>query len=181
MVPVETLNTLSAMFTVFGQVVFAALVLGLLLDRFWERPEYLGFFARNAFEIAFGFSLVASFGSLYYSDVIGFEPCFLCWWQRIFMYPTAIILGMGIFRRDHRAADYAMVLSAIGAAIALYHYSLEWGVVSAAPCPVGGVDCAARLVFEFGYISIPLMSLTVFLTIFAVLFARKRLHRESLA
>ncbi|KPC98964.1 Disulfide bond formation protein C [Geobacillus sp. BCO2] len=72
-----------------------------------------------------GDSLIATLGSLYFSEVLGFIPCDLCWFQRIFMYPQVIILGIAIVRKDAAAARYSFTLSLIGGGISLYHYGLQ--------------------------------------------------------
>ncbi|WP_044640839.1 disulfide oxidoreductase [Risungbinella massiliensis] len=70
-------------------------------------------------------SITATGGSLYLSEVLLFNPCYLCWWQRIFMYPFVILLGIATFRQDHTIRIYALPLSIIGGSISLYHYLLQ--------------------------------------------------------
>jgi len=179
--PVETLNLLSAIFTIALQVAIVGLVIGWILARSGTGPSYLSHVARYAYELAFGASLAATLGSLYYSEVIGYVPCGLCWWQRIFMYPQTILLGIALWKRERQAAIYSMIFSVLGGAIGLYHYALEWGGEGFLPCPATGVSCAARLVFEFGYISLPLMSVSIFTFIYIVLAIRTNIHREAVA
>ncbi|HEY4519442.1 MAG TPA: disulfide bond formation protein B [Candidatus Paceibacterota bacterium] len=119
-------------------------------------------------------SLGASLTTLYYSEVLGFTPCVLCWWQRIFLYPQVFLLGFAAHRKDAGMAFYSIVLSGLGLLVALYHHALQMGWVVTAPCAAEGtVSCAQRLLFEFGYITYPLMAASVFLfLIVLMLFVR---------
>ncbi len=130
-------------------------------------PTTSTFFGRHGLLIAFLASLIAMSGSLFYSNVAGFTPCELCWFQRIFMYPQVIILFMALWKKDKKIVDYSLALSVIGALIAGYHYLLQIGVASGLPCSAIGysVSCVKLFVMEFGYITLPLMSFTAFLLI----------------
>ena len=110
-------------------------------------------------------------GSLYYSEVAGYVPCTLCWYQRIAMYPLAPILGIAAVRRDLGVRPYAWVLAGSGAIIALYHYVIQWMPnLDAAACAVDN-PCSAVYVREFGFVSIPFMALSGFLAISALVWA----------
>jgi disulfide bond formation protein DsbB len=164
MVPPETVNAFAAVMTVVVQVGVLFLFAGLVLERRGSVPAYIAAVRRHAIRIAFGISLAAALGSLLYSEVVGYAPCVLCWWQRVFMYPQVLIAGIALWRNDRGALRYLLALSLIGAAIAGYHYLLEWGLIPSGLCPAtgSGPSCAQRFVYEFGYISIPLMSFTAF-------------------
>lgn len=120
---------------------------------------------KRAVPIAFVIALGASLGSLFLSAVAGFAPCSLCWWQRIFMFPLPIVLGAGLFRRDEGARRSVIALASIGSVFSLYHAYLQYGGASFTACGADTISCAQRLVFEFGFITIPLMTLTAFLLI----------------
>ena len=176
--PTDTYNMLGGLWTVAGDVFIAALVIGLVLDRMGRRPEYFGWVGRNGTEIAFVTALVATFGSLYYSEIIGYPPCGLCWWQRVFMYPLVLVLGIAIWGKHHRAVPEALTLSGLGALVAANHYYLEMTGDSLLPCPANGaIPCTVRFVYEFGYVTIPLMALTSFLIIFFVMLIERRTGR----
>lgn len=117
---------------------------------------------------AFAVALTATLGSLFFSEVAKFQPCVLCWYQRILMYPQSIILYLSIMRSEKVMKPYLMVISALGAGIAAYHYVLQI-IPKAFPAPCsaaeGGVSCIKGYTFYFGYISIPTMSLTAFILI----------------
>jgi len=114
-------------------------------------------------------ALVGTAGSLYFSEVLDFAPCVLCWFQRIALYPLTIITIVGLLRKDLTHVYYVAPISLIGTAIAVYHSLLFYGVISPelSPCREG-VSCTERQLEGFGFISIPLMSAGSFLTIFAL-------------
>lgn len=117
----------------------------------------------------------AMFGSLFFSEVLGYVPCTLCWYQRIAMYPLAVILLIAAVRRDASGARrYGIPLAVIGAAIAGYHYliqqfpSLETGACSLE------APCSAPYVWQYGFVSIPYMALAGFALILLVLLTTER-------
>nr|WP_283942849.1 disulfide oxidoreductase [Paenibacillus konkukensis] len=116
--------------------------------------------------MAWAVSLVAVAGSLFLSEVLGFEPCKLCWFQRIFMYPLVIVLGMACYKNDRRLISYVLPLSVIGGFISLYHYAEQKipGLAKLLPCTVG-VPCNQDYIDWFGIITIPLMALAAFILI----------------
>lgn len=122
--------------------------------------------------LAWGQALVATLGSLYFSEVMHLPPCVLCWYQRIAMYPLVVILGVGLFLRERRIRLYALPLSLIGFGIALYHNLLYYGILpeSIQPC-TSGVSCTSRQIEWLGFITIPLLSLVAFSVISAALIA----------
>jgi disulfide bond formation protein DsbB len=120
--------------------------------------------------LAFAVAVTATAGSLYLSQVVGLEPCTLCWYQRIAMYPLVVILGIAAWRGDPGARWYAGPLAAVGAAIAAYHVVLQRlpGLPSAG-CSVTA-PCNAIDLERFGFVTIPLMALVAFLAILTLLF-----------
>jgi disulfide bond formation protein DsbB len=112
-------------------------------------------------------------GSLYFSEVADFIPCTLCWYQRIAMYPLAVILAIAAVRRDRSVRYYVVPLASIGAAISIYHYVIEWipeaetGVCSTTiPCSVQWFDRV------FGFVSLPFMALCGFALIISLVTLR---------
>ena len=67
-------------------------------------------------------SMVATMGSLYFSEIAGFIPCNLCWWQRIFMYPLTVLLGIAVFKNESKIIPYVLPLPLIGLCISIFHY-----------------------------------------------------------
>lgn len=148
-------------------LVSLALAAGLIGLRVWRGAHAdLG---RAASWLAWLVALVATAGSLIYSEVIHFEPCRLCWFQRIAMYPMAVILLVGAIRRETVVKFYALPLAVVGLAISVWHYLLQTfpSLSTGASCdPV--VPCSAKYVDVFGFISIPFMAGAGF-TLIAVL------------
>lgn len=111
-------------------------------------------------------SIVATAGSLYFSEVMFFQPCVLCWLQRIFMYPLVLILGVGVWRRDPNVRWYALPLSLIGLAISLYHNAMQYGIIPPGACSVDAVvSCTTPWINWFGFVSIPLLAFVAFTVI----------------
>ncbi|MCT1903653.1 disulfide oxidoreductase [Oceanobacillus sojae] len=108
-------------------------------------------------------SLAATLGSLYFSEIKGFIPCELCWYQRIAMYPLALILGVATFKQEFTIKKYVLPIAIIGWCISLYHY-LEQKVPGFAPLKpcVGGVPCNTEYINWLGFITIPFLAFTAF-------------------
>ena len=125
---------------------------------------------------AFGIALIAMLSSLVMSEIFQLAPCSLCWYQRIFMYPLVVIIGVGIIRRDNNWPLTTLILSGIGWLIALYHVLLQWGVLPSklAACTTGGASCLDQQLSLLGFIDIPLMSLMAFtgIIVLSVIFWR---------
>lgn len=124
---------------------------------------------------AFVVSLVATGGSLFLSEVLGFIPCSLCWYQRIFMYPLVLLLGRAAILDDRKIAGYALPLSIIGGLISTYHYAKQKvpGFSDFAPCNIG-IPCHTDYLDWFGIITIPLLALVAFIMITLFLLASRR-------
>lgn len=116
--------------------------------------------------LAWLMAVVATLGSLYYSEVRFFVPCSLCWWQRILMYPLVIVLGVATFRQDSGIWRYALPLSGIGLATSTYHYLVQKvpGLSGPAAC-AAGVPCTVEYVNYFGFVTIPFQAGVAFLVI----------------
>ena len=118
---------------------------------------------------------VATLGSLFFSDVMGFAPCVLCWYQRIFIYPLVLIFGVGLFSFDAGVIKYSLPLAVAGWLVALYHSLLYGGIIpkSIQPCSEG-VPCTEKYIELFGFLSIPFMSFLAFTAVIALLVMLKR-------
>jgi len=114
-------------------------------------------------EIGFFFALIATSGSLYLSNVLAWEPCRLCWFQRIFMYPLVLIFGISLILDKENVADYTLPLSLVGLTIAVYHYMIQFlPALQSTGCSITSVSCEATYTFYFGHISIPVMAAAAF-------------------
>lgn len=108
-------------------------------------------------------ALSATMGSLYFSEIRGYEPCELCWIQRIFMYPLVLIIGIAYLQRNARIAMTTAVLSIIGGAISLYHYGIQKVDFLSDSAPAcGRVSCTGEYINLFGFMTIPFLALTAF-------------------
>lgn len=156
-----------ACLTVAGQVI----ILALFFSFVFYKNKFSEFFRKRALLLAFIVALAATLGSLFFSEIAGYAPCELCWFQRIFMYPQVIILGTALIRKEKIIAPYGIVLSLMGAFIAAYNYILQISSVPSTVCSItaSANSCSQKVIFEFGYITIATMSLTAFLLIAALL------------
>lgn len=112
---------------------------------------------------------VAMAGSLYFSESAHFTPCKLCWFQRIAMYPLAVVLLIAAVRRDHGVRIYAIPLATIGGLISAYHYLIEWRPsLGSGACDITA-PCTVPWFRQFGFISLPLMALCGFAAIVSLL------------
>ncbi len=113
---------------------------------------------------------VSTLGSLFFSHVMGFAPCVLCWYQRICLFPLVLILAAGLFPFDRRVVRYALPLAIVGWLIAAYHNLIAAGVIPEAlqPCSQG-VSCSEEYIALFGFLTIPILSLLAFSLITALL------------
>lgn len=105
---------------------------------------------------------LATAGSLYASEIAHWPPCTLCWYQRVLMYPLVIIIAVGIWKKDRILPFYVLPLSILGMVVALYHYLLQRGVLpSLVPCALE-IPCVTKYGEWFGFVTIPLLSLSAF-------------------
>ena len=121
-------------------------------------------------------ALTAMLGSLYYSEIAGFIPCTLCWYQRILMYPLTVIILVGIFSQDEFLPNYVLPFSILGMGVSFYHYLIELGVIAHSPACTVGIPCNVRWVNYFGFITIPLMAFTAFTMITVIMAMTKRAY-----
>ena len=173
------LNTIFSLFTIGTQILIVILLISFFTKQ--ENP-LLRFFSKNALWIAFLVAIVATGLSLFYSEIAGFEPCKLCWYQRIFLYPQLVLFGVALWRKNDYVTDYSLILSLFGGAIALYHYYGQMLNPSVLPCAVVGLTpaCSQRFFVEFGYITIPMMALTTFVLMAVLMIIRKKQVGETL-
>ncbi|RZU00900.1 disulfide bond formation protein B [Rivibacter subsaxonicus] len=127
---------------------------------------------------AWAVALVSTFAALFIGEVMGMTPCQLCWYQRILMFPLAVILGMAAFGNDRRGAIYALPLALGGVAVAGYHTALIAGWVPQWWIPCGaGPSCSDQKLVILGGIQIPWLSLLAFTAIAALLLVYLRRTR----
>lgn len=120
-------------------------------------------------------ALVSSLGALFIGEVLGQTPCVLCWYQRAFMFPLAVVLGVASYRMEFAVWRYALPLAAIGGLIAAYHSALYAGVIPTPLVPCGaGSSCTDTGMTIFGGVPIPYLSLAAFIAIASLLWSVQR-------
>jgi disulfide bond formation protein DsbB len=122
--------------------------------------------------VAWVVASASTLGALFFGEVMQLPPCVLCWYQRIFMFPLALILPVGLFPFDRKVIRYGLPLAVLGWLIAVFHLLLVAGVIpeSIQPC-TQGVPCSETVIEWFGFVTIPLLSAVAFSTIIALLIA----------
>jgi disulfide bond formation protein DsbB len=123
-------------------------------------------------------ALSATLAVLFIGEVLGQAPCNLCWFQRTFMFPLAVILSIAVWKVDLFIWRYAAPLAILGGAVALYHSLLYAGIVPApiVPCTASGPSCTDDAMLIFG-LPIPFLSLLMFSAILALLFQLRRISK----
>lgn len=133
------------------------------------RTRYESFIVGQAHYISFVIALVATIGSLYFSEVSGYQACKFCWYIRILMYPLVIIFGIAAVRKDVKQYIYALPFTIIGMALSLYLYLIQ-KVPSLADSVTtcGDVPCSTTYIDWLGFITIPFLALVAFVLIFVM-------------
>lgn len=168
---VNTLTTLMPWAVLASNVLAIALLLALVF-RHSVGKDLVHWAGKNSVTLGFMLSLIAIGGSLFYSNVVGFEPCLLCWWQRIAIYPLLPIFAVALWKKDRGAWSYALPLSLMGFTLSLYHSYVQWGGEPLIPCQATA-SCSKLYVYEFGYITIPTMVLSLAVLYILLYFANK--------
>ena len=128
-------------------------------------------------------AMAALFGSLFFSEVMGLKPCVLCWWQRVFIYPLAVLFLVGLFPQedkvDRSVVRYTLPLAVIGLGFAIYHYLVYSGFIpeSLQPCSED-LSCAEINLELMGFVTIPMLSIFAYSAIIMLLVIyRKRFYQ----
>jgi len=134
----------------------------------------------NAHYLAWVIALLATVVSFSLSEIFNLPPCVLCWWQRIFMYPLVIIIGVGIMRKDKNWPFTTIPLAIIGTLVALYHSLIQWNIIpdNQTFCSLG-VSCTTTQINWLGFITIPFMSLMSFVAIIVFTLIYKKSHANE--
>ena len=126
--------------------------------------------------VAWLIAIVSVVGSLYFSNVVGLVPCVLCWYQRIAIYPLALIIPIGLVRHDETLAEYILWFGGIGWLFGLYQVLLQYGFIHEATTCSFGVSCISDYYLWHTFLTIPLLSFVALsiLTILSILVLRER-------
>ena len=171
----SNVTNILSLLTIFGNILIGYF---LILFIFKKEIKVSGFLKKNALLFAFIVALIATSGSLFYSEIAGYDPCKLCWFQRIFMYPLIILFGIALIKKTRSVVHYAIPMSIIGGFIAAYHYAIQRLNYSAS-CSADGTSCTAKYMFHYGYITIPMMALTAFILIIILCFILRSKNRQK--
>ena len=164
----ETVRTFFALLALAANAATTVIVVA-AVAKGTMRERVFGSLAGSELWLSFVVAATATLGSLYLSEIEHLPPCTFCWYQRIAMYPLAVILLIAAVRRDHDVRIYAGVLATIGALLAAYHRLLQiFPRLDSGTCSTG-VPCTAAWFEIFGFITIPYMALSAFLLILALL------------
>lgn len=150
-----------------GGVLFLLATVFLLTDIFVFRRSLRPYITSYGLLLLAGVFLFATIMAFVYSEIFGFVPCGLCWLMRVFVFSQAILLPIAYYKKDYSFAVYGMVLSSVGMVLGLYQHYLQMGGGELLPCPSSGGDCAKRILFEYGFMTFPLMGASMLL--FAIL------------
>ena len=150
--PIMVVNRFLGILALVALVVTVAAFVALVTRRVpdWARDV--------ALPLATAIALVTTLGSLYYSEIAGYPPCTLCWYQRIAIYPQVIVLGAAALRRDRAVWLTSVPLAVVGVAISAWHVVIERLPSLAGPCDPAN-PCTIKWVEEFGLLTVPTMAL----------------------
>ncbi|MDO8728337.1 MAG: disulfide bond formation protein B [bacterium] len=146
-----------------------------------KKNNFLSLIDKYYLNLCFIIALLASSFSLVYSEIIGFLPCYLCWYQRVFMFPLVLIFGSAIWHKDRKIVKYTLPLLCIGFIISVYqNFFYYFGEGSSLPCDASGVSCYKQLINVFGgYISFPMLSLSGYLALITIVLVAHFYKKED--
>ncbi len=118
---------------------------------------------------------IATLGSLFFSEIMNFVPCTMCWYQRIFMYPLVVIFLINLLYPNDDVFKYTITLVVIGLLFSIYHNLLMLDIISKdiVPC-TSGVPCSTKYINWFGFINIPLLSLLSYIILLSLVILQNK-------
>ena len=164
----EIYNYILASLVLASQIYFVFVLVSFWQSKWGKKSDsVVSFVSSKYLWMCLAFSLAGLLGSLGYSEVIGYDPCKLCWLQRITLYPVVLLSAVALYKKSsERLYDYIIALMLIGSIIAVYHIFLQF-VPNSVDCATSGqgVMCSKNWVLIYDYITIPVMSLTAHLNV----------------
>ncbi len=179
---VEIINKILALGTIFLQVVILLIAVNFIFNKS-RNNKILIFFKNYTFYLGFLAAFGAVMLSLFYSEIVGYPACELCWIQRIFLYPQLILFGMELYKKERSIIDFSLVFAILGSITSIYHVYVEAGGTKGLACATidpastTEISCAVRYIYEFGYVTMPIMALTMSLFIISILLNYKYMSR----
>lgn len=143
-----------------------------------EKNGWLSYVKNNALNLYLTLLIIASLGSLYYSEFADFTPCKLCWWQRIFIFPQIVLILLAKFKKQGLSTindvwNYLTWMTGFGLFISMLHnYVYYFGKENSVTCDAAA-SCKAYYVYEFGFVTIPFMALGLLFSLLAIILVRK--------
>jgi disulfide bond formation protein DsbB len=180
----EIINKILALGTIFLQVVIFLIAVNFIFNKS-RNNKILIFFKNYTFYLGFLAAFGAVMLSLFYSEIIGYPACELCWIQRIFLYPQLILFGMELYKKERSIIDFSLVFAILGSITSIYHVYVEAGGTKGLACATidpastTEISCAVRYIYEFGYVTMPIMALTMSLFIISILLNYKYMSRAK--
>ncbi len=157
---IETIQTTNYILALGGIVIFLLSTL-FVVDLYTSKslkPLISRWWLCLALATTFGSSMM----TLVYSEIFGLVPCGLCWLGRLFLFPQVFLLATALYYKDKMFARYGIVLSSLGFCVSLYHHYIQMGGSEFIKCPASGASCTQRFLFEFNFITFPLLSAGLF-------------------
>ncbi|MBK5215476.1 MAG: disulfide bond formation protein B [Candidatus Pacebacteria bacterium] len=179
---IDLINKSLSIGTILLQLIIILLISNLIFDRSRNNKTLL-FFKKYTFHLGFLVALGAVAISLFYSEIVGYPPCELCWIQRIFLYPQLVLFGMELYKKERSIIDFSLAFASLGSIVSLYHIYVENGGTLGLACATlnpensNEISCAVRYIYEFGFVSMPVMALTLSLFIISILLNYKYMSR----
>lgn len=161
----DTLNHYLSLLTVIGAIVITLAAIGIAYHFYkGSLSKYGRYLGDYVYPIGFFVTLAGSFLTLFYSEVLKYAPCDLCWYQRIFLYPQIFLFAYAWYKKDRAVLPYTIILSIVGLCIATYHHLLQIGFDIMKPCSSApfAVDCSKPSFIEFGFVTFPFMAVVLF-------------------
>ena len=178
---VNIINKILALGTIFLQLIILLILLNVIFLKNHSN-KFLILVKQYTFLLGFLVAFGAFALSLFYSEVVGYPPCELCWIQRLFIYPQLILFGMELYKKEKSIVDFSIVFAVLGSLTSVYHIYVENGGTKGLACAdpsSGGVSCAIRYIYEFGYVTMPIMCLTASIFIIVILLNYKYMSRMN--
>ncbi len=176
----EILTHYLALGTILGAILVVICAIAVMYKSY---NDTLHTYARRLGNYIFPVGFFAALGgmilTLYYQYWLNYEPCDLCWYQRVFLYPLVFLFAYAWYKKDRAVLPYALILSIVGAIIATYHHLLQIGFDIMKPCSTApfAVDCSKPSFIEFGFVTFPFMAAVLFALL--VLVITIALHRKD--
>lgn len=159
---IETIQQTNSFLAIGGIAAF--IVTLVLLTDLLTKQRLKPYVAKWGLLVALFATLCSVSLTLVYSEVFGIIPCGLCWFERIALYPQILLCFIAVWYRDTLMPRYGIALSVFGLVVSIYHHYIQMGGSQFIKCPIAGAgaDCAKRFMFEFNFVTFPLLAASLF-------------------